>query len=157
DLHGPVDGPHGAVRVEERTLQRGRRPQSADIAQVRREPRTFSVDAMAGRAAAFPFEHGPASAGVPDFDRRAVDVEAGANERDEAVQLRRLEPKRRHSRARHARGDDVADVLVGRDAAELSPAEVHAGDRVAVWSVTEGALARVQTRPGLNVRRTVLA
>jgi hypothetical protein len=67
---------------------------------------------MARLAGAFAGEDGAALNGVADLDRRAAHVEPGANERDQAVELRGLQRERWHPGVRHADGNRVLDVLV---------------------------------------------
>ena len=114
----------------------------ADVAQVRRDARALAVHAMAGRALALAFEERAAPRRVADFDGHAADVESGADERDEAVELALAEARTAASRRPRTPGRDrrrmsSSDIgLRNWPRRRLTPATVSP---VAPWQVAHCA------------------
>ena len=89
DANGTIDRQHGARRIEQRSLERRRRPTAPMSLRSGAVARAGAVDAMARRAGALARKQRLAARGIADLHGRAADVEAGADERD---QRRRLRP-----------------------------------------------------------------
>ena len=104
----------------------------------------------------FAFVDGPPALRVADLHGRAARVEPGADERDDRIELRRLELERRHAALGDAGRDDPPDVVVRRDAAELAAPKIDAGDLIALLPMALLALGGVEPRAGLDFRGAVL-
>ena len=104
DAHRAVDRQHRARRIEQRALQRGRRARSR---RCRSGParRAGRLPFTRWHVAQPPFPSNTACPRPtwPTLHRGAADVEAGADERDEAVELRRLQLEAGHARVGQCR------------------------------------------------------
>src|SRR5207253_9165005 len=119
--------------------------------------RPLAVDAMAGATRPLALEERLAALRSPDFHGGAAQVEAGANERDEPVDLGGLQLEPRHTGPWDAGRDDIAELLIGHRPAELSPAKIDSRNAVAGRTVAQRALTRIQARAGFDVYGAVLA
>jgi hypothetical protein len=110
---------------------------------------------VARGAAARAVEDRAAARGIAHAHRRRL-IEAGANERDHARQLRGIEPERWHAGTRHAGGDDAPEILVRRGPAEDAAPQIDARDPVAVAAMTLHALRAVDAVARRDLRLRVL-
>ena len=113
------------------------------------------ADPVTGRASRLAVDGLPAPR-IADLEGRRGDVEAGTDEGDERVEFGRLQSERRHAGGGNARRDGVADVVIGRSAAELLTGKIHPRDAIAILAMAQRALRRVKARAGLDIRGAVL-
>src|SRR5262249_39325466 len=132
------------------------RPDRADVAQVGSRPRSAAVDAMTILTAGLALEQGAAARGVADLHCRAAQIESGTDERDHRANLGGLKFEPGHAGGGHAVQHHLSEIFIRHTPPELPPTQIDPGDAVAVGTVTERALARVQSRAGLDVGAGVL-
>src|SRR5580765_7936138 len=111
---------------------------------------------MTRRASAFAVVDGLSARDITDPEGRTAQVETRTDIGNKNRKFCRLKSEGRHTRARHAGGNRVADVVVRRGAPELLTGKIDARDSVAVVPVAECALRGVKPVSRLNVGRTVL-
>ena len=150
-----VDRHHRGGRIEQRSLERARGPLRADVAEIGGDPRPLPVDPVAPRAAALAFEHQLALRGIAERRHAAVEVAHVAEVCDECGELRRVELVRRHAGVGNTFGDEAAQILIARGAAESSGAEVDGAHLIALRAVARGARRGIEPRAGLDIDAAV--
>jgi hypothetical protein len=115
-------------------------PQGADVTQIGRNTRAFTVDGMAAYAVACTAKKSFPAGSVTRHQAASVKTSHVTKIGDDAGKLRGSKRERLHRCAGYAVGDGKTQIIVGNNSLELAGAKVYARDHIAVFTVARGAL-----------------